>query len=269
MQGTRQNFILSRRPLAVLDKLTIAALLGEALAYLLLLLTIGTFVLPLLIVALALLVVAGVVATGFRWAPLVGALSGLGTLIGGIFSQQYFVYHLVHPTEGGSFLASLLICVCAIIAICTGISATVQNDDETNRRAPRWLPLPFTALGGFVLGIVLVTLLVQAVPAAGSTTTVNGEPGVHMGVSNFVQTSVTISKGSKLLLIDDGSFPHILQNGQWENNTPHPAKEAGAPAVQNVQVNGASSEIGPFTTAGVFHIYCTIHPGMNLTVIVQ
>jgi plastocyanin len=55
----------------------------------------------------------------------------------------------------------------------------------------------------------------------------------------------------------------------WENNTPHPATEAGAPAVQNVQVNGNSVELGPFNTAGTFHIYCTIHPGMNLTVIVQ
>jgi hypothetical protein len=92
---------------------------------------------------------------------------------------------------------------------------------------------------------------------------------VHMGVSNFAQSSVTVSKGSKLMLIDDGSFPHILRNGIWENSTPHPATEAGAPPVQNLQVNGNAVEIGPFNTAGTFHIYCTIHLGMNLTVIVQ
>ena len=90
-----------------------------------------------------------------------------------------------------------------------------------------------------------------------------------MGVSTFAQSSVNVPKGSKLMLIDDGSFPHILRNGSWENNAPHPATEAGAPSVQNVQVNGSSVEIGPFNTAGTFHIYCTIHPGMNLTVIVQ
>jgi len=60
-----------------------------------------------------------------------------------------------------------------------------------------------------------------------------------------------------------------LQNGTWMNNTPHPAKESGAPSVQQVYVNGNSIKIGPFTTAGTFHIYCTIHPGMDLTVIVQ
>jgi hypothetical protein len=269
MQGTRQNVIFSRQKLSVLGKRTAAALLGEALAYFLLLLAIGTFVLPLLIVGLALLIVAGIVVTGIRWTPLLGAMTGLGTMIGGVFSQQYFVYNLTHPAEGGPFITALLICVFAIISICTGISATVQNYNNTARHVPRWLPLPFTALGGFVLGVVLVTLLVQAAPATGSTTTVNGEPAVHMGVSNFVQSSVTIPKGSKLLLVDDGSFLHILRNGQWENNIPHSATEAGAPAVQNVQVNGNTIEIGPFNTAGTFHIYCTIHPGMNLTIIVQ
>jgi hypothetical protein len=31
----------------------------------------------------------------------------------------------------------------------------------------------------------------------------------------------------------------------------------------------AGLECGPFTTAGIFHIYCTIHQGMNLTIVVQ
>jgi plastocyanin len=91
-----------------------------------------------------------------------------------------------------------------------------------------------------------------------------------MGPGNFVQSSVTVSKGSKLLLVDDGSFVHILRNGTWNaNGTPQPTTEPGAPAVNNVQVNGNSMEIGPFTTAGVYHLYCTVHQGMNLTIIVH
>jgi plastocyanin len=48
-------------------------------------------------------------------------------------------------------------------------------------------------------------------------------------------------------------------------------RENGAPVVNNVQIsgNGSSQAIGPFNTPGSFHLYCTIHPGMNLTVIVQ
>ena len=273
MQATTHKGILSRQPLATLGKLTAAALLGAALAFAMLLLTIflatGAIILPLLIVAVALLVVAGFVATGIRWTPLLGALAGLGTMIGGVFTQQYFVYHLTHPAEVGPFLLSLLICAFAIVAVGAGIGATVQNYRGTARHAPRWLPMPLAALSGFILGALLVALLVQATPAASSTTSVNGVPAVHMGVGNFSQSSVTVPKGSKLLLIDDGSFPHILSNGTWENNTPHPATEASAPSVRNVEVNGNSVEIGPFNTAGTFHIYCTIHPGMNLTVVVQ
>jgi hypothetical protein len=78
--------------------------------------------------------------------------------------------------------------------------------------------------------------------------------------------SVTIPKGSMLLLVDDVAVPHILSNGSWENGAPKSAKEPGAPTVTNVQVNGNSVEIGPFTTAGT---YSTVHQGMNLTVIVQ
>jgi plastocyanin len=273
MQVTTHTGIWSRQPLATLGKLTAAALLGSALAFATLLLTIllatGTVILPVLIVAAVLLVVAGIVATGLRWAPLLGALVGLGTMIGGVFTQQYFVYHLTHPAEVGPFLLSLLICAFAVVAVGAGIGATVQNYRDKARYAPRWLPTPLAALGGFVLGALLVAFLVRATPAASSTTSVNGVPAVHMGISNFAQSSVTIPKGTKLMLVDDGSYPHILSNGMWENNTPHPATEAGAPAVQNVQVNGNSVELGPFSTAGTFHIYCTIHAGMNLTVIVQ
>ena len=273
MQATSQKGIVSRLPLAPLGKLTIAALLGDALAFGLLLLTIllsaNTIILPLLIITIVLVVIAGIVATGIRWTPLLATFMGLGTLIGGVFTQQYFVYHLAHPAEVLPFILCLLICVFAVIAICTGIGATVQNYRDSTRRAPHWLPLPLTALGGFVLGTLLVALLVQATPTVSSAATTTGEATVHMGISTFAQASITVAKGGKLKLVDDGSFLHIISNGTWEGNTPYPASEAGAPSVQNVQVNGNTVEIGPFNVVGTFHIYCTVHPGMNLTVIVQ
>jgi len=88
-------------------------------------------------------------------------------------------------------------------------------------------------------------------------------------VRTFLQSTVTVKKGSKLTLTDDGQFLHILGNGAWVNNSPQQATESGAPSIQNLNVNGNSVEIGPFNTAGTFHIYCTIHSGMNLIVVVQ
>jgi len=96
-----------------------------------------------------------------------------------------------------------------------------------------------------------------------------GESTVHMGPSNFVQSSVDVPKGSKLKLIDDGSFLHILANGSWVNGSPRPGQEPGAPTVNSIQVNSGALEIGPFTTAGTFHIYCSIHENMNLLITVK
>lgn len=97
----------------------------------------------------------------------------------------------------------------------------------------------------------------------------NSGPTVHMDATKFLQDSITIPKGASLTLVDDVAVPHIIQNGTWNNGTQEPKQEPGAPKV-DVQLNGSDTQqIGPFTTAGTFKLYCTIHPGMNLTVIVQ
>ena len=90
-----------------------------------------------------------------------------------------------------------------------------------------------------------------------------------MSNASFVPDTVTVPKGQMLTLIDDVAVPHIIKNGSWVNGQAKPASEAGAPTV-NQNFNGNdSATIGPFNTAGTFHLYCTIHPGMNLTVKVQ
>ncbi len=53
-------------------------------------------------------------------------------------------------------------------------------------------------------------------------------------------------------------------NGSQNTNA-----EPGAPAVNNITVNGGSLTLGPFNTADVYHVYCTIHKDMNLTIVVQ
>ena len=136
--------------------------------------------------------------------------------------------------------------------------------------------------------LVLVTLAISSIllaacarPGTPSANTGNAgsTPGtgntgpsaatVHMGPSNFVQSSVDVPKGSKLMLIDDGSYLHILSNGSWVNGSPRPAQESGAPTVNSIQVNGGTLEIGPFATAGTFHIYCSVHENMNLLITVK
>jgi plastocyanin len=105
--------------------------------------------------------------------------------------------------------------------------------------------------------------------STGNTSTSGSSNEAHMSAQTFVQSSITISKGSSIALVDDVGVPHHIANGTWDNNNVKPMKETNAPSV-NVQLNGNDQQtIGPFATAGTYHLYCTIHPGMNLTVIVQ
>jgi plastocyanin len=114
---------------------------------------------------------------------------------------------------------------------------------------------------------VILSLVAVLFAACGGSST----PAVHLGASNFTQSSITISKGESLNLVDDQNVTHIISNGSWVNGTAKPATESGAPVVHNLTFNssGQSQTIGPFNTPGTYHFYCSVHLGMNLTVTVQ
>jgi len=121
------------------------------------------------------------------------------------------------------------------------------------------------------VALSVVTVLTAASCGGSGGSGGNGDTGVHMGETTFLQSSVTISKGSSLTLIDDVPVLHIIGNGSWVNNVIKPAREPGAPVVTNLQFNAAGQSMagGPFNTAGTYHLYCSVHLNMNLTVIVQ
>ena len=131
----------------------------------------------------------------------------------------------------------------------------------------------------FALSFVILSLVAVLLAACGGSGSCGGSssgsssgstPTVHMCGNNFVQSNITISKGQSLTLVDDASAVHIIANGSWANGSAEPKQEPGAPTANQRQFNGNDSHvIGPFNTAGTFHLYCTMHPGMNLTVMVQ
>lgn len=128
------------------------------------------------------------------------------------------------------------------------------------------------------LGVLLIMLML-CMAACERTATVDSQAStddqgtVHMNDTNFVQSSVTIKKGGSITLIDDVAATHIIENGWWDPQTgvQRPKIEPNAPQVADIEIAGSGSKrtIGPFNAAGTFHLYCTVHPGMNLTVIVQ
>jgi hypothetical protein len=101
----------------------------------------------------------------------------------------------------------------------------------------------------------------------GSGNCANGT--VQTDATTFTQPCVIVAKGSSLKIVPVVPSLHLLANGSWVNGNQQLAKEPGAPSINNVTVQSDPVEIGPFTTAGTFHIFCTVHPNMNLTVEVK
>jgi plastocyanin len=265
------------RARSALTKVTLAALLGNALAYtayqLFSLLSSQGFVPAFFVGSIPAVLAAGLVATRWRWTPAVGAALVLITSTI-FFSQPLLQYHLTHPGYNPAyFIAGVVIQACALIAVVTGLSATLQNyrTRASGRPAPSWLKPLLLVLSSVVVGMSLVALIVAANPQASfASSTTTGEPTVHMGAVTFVQNVVLVPKGSKLLLVNDTTVEHNLQNGSWTSSgTVVTTTEPGAPVLHNLDSKGGSLEIGPFNSAGIFHIYCTIHRGMNLTIVVQ
>lgn len=123
-----------------------------------------------------------------------------------------------------------------------------------------------------LFGIVLFGLFSVLFAACAIVDTANlnaNVPTADMGNASFIQSSVNIKKGDMLNLVDQSSSPHIITNGSWVNGVAKPSKESGAPSINQQFTGSDSATVGPFTNAGTFHLYCTIHANMNLTVIVK
>lgn len=123
-----------------------------------------------------------------------------------------------------------------------------------------------------LLVFVLLLVGITACGSPGTTSQTNRSTGIveiHTSSQTFVPSSVTIEKGQNLTLVNDSAVLHPIENGTWENGTARPLQETGAPTVK-VQLSGQDRQtIGPFTSPGTYQLFCTIHPGMNLTVVVQ
>ncbi len=118
-----------------------------------------------------------------------------------------------------------------------------------------------------MIAFALMTVLFAACTIVDAST-LNSGPQAHMTSNNFKESSINVKKGQKLILVDTVSVLHTIVNGTWQGSTQKPALEPGAPKV-NVSIANGSSPVGPFTQAGTFNLYCIIHPGMQIKVIVS
>jgi hypothetical protein len=237
---------IPRRTVTALSRTTSLALLGNALMFLFLLLlfwlTGRQVVLPVLAIAMVFAFAAGFIATGVRWASCLGSLVALAAMVF-LFVLPLGASALRHPTANVARFSELIIVYAlAVIALVCGMAATIQNYYRAEQSAPRWLGSLLSGLGGLAVGMIVVALLIAASPQSGPTsTTTGGMPTVHMAGSAFLTNVVLVPKGEKLLLVDDDSVEHIIQNGSWtRSGTPQAEAVPGAPVVDNLDIKGSS-----------------------------
>jgi hypothetical protein len=125
-----------------LSKLTVAAVLGLPILLSTNFVVNGLSVMNLLFAGIALIlaaIVTGIIlATRWRWSPLLGAL------LYGIMLALFIPilpYTLSHPNETYMFALTVVFLALAVVGIGAGIGATVQNyrKGEREPHAPRWL----------------------------------------------------------------------------------------------------------------------------------
>src|SRR2546422_11508088 len=106
MKTTDQKEVLSRVPLSFMGWLTTGSLVGIGIGFWLLMMMIGVTVVAIAIIAVVSIVMAGVVFTGVRWTPALGALFWAGGWVGGVSLQEYSLFPLSHPQQGGPIIVS-------------------------------------------------------------------------------------------------------------------------------------------------------------------
>ena len=118
------------------------------------------------------------------------------------------------------------------------------------------------------IAIIAITITLLVACANTPAITSNNPNTVKTEGGSFGVSSITIKKGSTITFVDDPSNGalHILvigQNAQQET-------ENGAPdfrGASGVRIDvGDSWTTPPWNTAGTYHVACTVHPAMNLTV---
>jgi plastocyanin len=250
-----------RRPLNALGRLTVAALCIVSLLLVgFMALAIGTFE-PILAGIIAIpLAVAGIVALGWRWTPL------LGTLIFGLLALLLLAlvreFVLTHPS-GGLFTLWLLLSPATLIGLAASIGATVQNYRRTEPHTPRWLPAALLLVAGLSGGAAVVS----TIPPVGAAVDVSAETLAEL-------PAVTLASFN-------GSLLHVQAGETVAFRLENPDPVAHGFAIDELGVNavmpaGAESLVlfEP-TTPGTYTFYCPPHydkasgQGMHGTLIVE
>jgi plastocyanin len=119
-------------------------------------------------------------------------------------------------------------------------------------------PRIFLIIPGLLAGFLIPNLLSspRPVPVA----------DVGMVTRDFAKDVVTLHRGERLTLINDSNAVHVVGPGT-DTHVVSPQRGNPMTGFHLMQTNAAYTT-PPWQTAGTFYLTCTVHPGMNLKVVV-
>lgn len=121
------------------------------------------------------------------------------------------------------------------------------------------LPRILFAVPGILAGILVPTVIVSAPKPAPPDT-------VGMTFMDFSKDTVYLHQGQGLTLVNSSRNIHAVGPGQ---NGQIVSRVRGEPMTgYHLMETNAVYRTGPWLTPGTFHVTCSIHPTMNLTVVV-
>jgi plastocyanin len=186
--------------LPVLRVVIIAGLVGNVVAFTVLQALILRALIPELAIILALtLVIAGVCATRWRWAPHLVVLWAVLSVVPGL---EPYVYDLTHPAETGTFIADLVGLALLFIALVASMAAIRTGDRRVAAgHTPGWLPSFLLGTATFVLGASLVATIPPPDATAGvSAETLAQLPSLVAGRNTFDRPELRASVGETIAL---------------------------------------------------------------------
>lgn len=132
------------------------------------------------------------------------------------------------------------------------------------------------------LGVTLLLLGAFAVAACGKTpgggggTTTSGPPAISMDANNFTAHKLTVKVNQDVKLDDtvSGGGYHVLcfgsgNGGEGPNSCDKSGNGPDGFYGDGTVFNGGETKTITFSTAGTYHLICTVHPGMFIDITVQ
>jgi plastocyanin len=252
-----------RTRLSTLRAVMIGGLVGNVVVNVILqVLIVQALIVPLTIIMVLTLLIAGVCATRWRWAPLLAVLWVVVSVVPG---AEPYIYNLTHPAETGKFIATLISLVLLLITVVAGVVAMVSGKRQEAERSstPRWLMGFLIGTASFVLGASLVA----AIPPSNASAGVSAEmlaqiPGLVSGRNTFDQPELRARVGQAvaLRLENTDTQTHSFDIDAFDVHVPMPSSMAA---------------LALFTPSapGTYTFYCRIpghtEAGMKGTLIVE